>query len=366
MIDRRAGTGMALAALLASTAACSPPGGAAQDGSADTAGASAPAQRVVNVEVLETATEPFDITLVVTGEVRPDRDVTVSSEETGVIRELLVERGTRVAEGQPLARIDDRVLRAQVDQARAEAAIARETWERQRRLWEEEQIGTELAYLQARYTAERADANARMLEARLERTVISAPIDGTVEDRFVEVGTMTSPGTPVARIVDADPLRIMAGVPERYAGEIRAGTARVSFENMSLGEFTGRISFVGTAVDDQTRTFPVEVRLANTGGRVKPGLVARVYLARGQVASAVLVPRDAVLRSETGYIVYVVEDQAGTPMAQARDVVTGAGDARRVVIEAGLAAGERVIVVGQQQVAHGDVVRITGTGGGGQ
>jgi len=355
--------GAAVVALV--VAACGKGGAAQSDTGTAEQGAQVAQERVVNVEALEVGTEPFDVALVVTGEVRPDRDVTVSSEESGVIRELLVDRGSRVAAGQSIARIDDRVLRAQHEQARAEADLARETWQRQKRLWEQDQIGTELSYLQARYAAERTEANARMLEARLERTVVSAPVAGTIEDRFVEVGSMVAPGVPVARIIDADPLKVEAGVPERYAGEIRTGgPAFVSFESDALGEVAGRLDFVGGAVEEQSRTFPVEVRIPNPGGRLKPGLVARVRLSRGSLEQAVLVPRDAVLRSENGYVVYVVVEEAGRTVAHARPVTTGAGSVRRTVITDGLEPGDRVIIVGQQQVAHGDIVRVTNTVGG--
>ena len=103
------------------------------------------------------------------------------------------------------------------------ADLAKETWDRRKRLFEEDQVGSELAYLEAKYASEQATANLNVLEERLARTTIRAPIDGILDSREIEVGNMVAPGTPVARIVDNNPVKITAGVPERYAADVRTG-----------------------------------------------------------------------------------------------------------------------------------------------
>lgn len=350
------------AVVVPALAGCSSGDVVARAAAEDTSGAVAPT-RVVNVEVLSVGTESFVDAVSLTGVVEADHDIVVSSEEGGVIRELPVSKGSRVSAGQAIAKIDDRLLRAQFDQMTAEARLAEETWKRQRKLWEQDSIGSELAYLQAKYRAETAAANARAAETRLDRTTVRAPIAGVLDDRLVEVGMTVSPGSPIARVIDADPLKVTAGVPERYAGQVRTGsTADVSFDSGVRTE--GRVAFVGTAVNVDNRTFSVEVEVSNRDGALKPGMVANVRVQRGQQQDAILVPRDAVLRGEAGYIVYVVEGADGAAVARARVVRTGPGGAGRVVIEEGLSPGDRVIVVGQQQVAAGDHVRVTRGGEG--
>jgi membrane fusion protein, multidrug efflux system len=315
--------------------------------------------RVVNVEVLTVQPESHAEFISVTGTVQASRDVVIAAEESGVVREVLAERGRMVRQGQPIARLDDRLLRAQHEQAQAEAALARETWERQRRLWEDDGIGSELAYLRARYGAETAAAQERGLAARLERTVVRAPIAGMLDDRFVEVGTTVAPGSPVARIVDVATVKVMAGVPERYSADVRpGGEVTVTFDHMVGQEYRARTNYVGTALNEQNRTFPVEVAIANASGALKPGMIAKVRVGRRTLQNALLIPREAVLRAENGFVAYVVVDQAGRLAAEARVVQTGATAGGRVLIESGLLPGERVIVVGQQQVAGGDLVRI--------
>ncbi|MCK5652037.1 MAG: efflux RND transporter periplasmic adaptor subunit, partial [Gemmatimonadetes bacterium] len=191
--------------------------GAEADGAAAAQEGDTGYERIINVEVTPVAPETFVEYIRLTGTVLANQDVTLSAEEGGVIREILVEKGTRIQAGDPLFRIDDEILRAQVDQARAMANMASETWDRRKRLYEEDQVGSELMYLEARYAVEQALANLRVLEERLERTTIRAPIAGILDSRQVEIGTMVGVGTPVGRIIDHAVVKINGGVPERYA-----------------------------------------------------------------------------------------------------------------------------------------------------
>jgi len=364
VLDRRWMAGLATVALAtAGVAACG--GSEAKEPGQGGEGAGERPVRMVNVEIEEAAAVPFTDVVGIIGVVAPNRNVTVAAEEGGVIRTLYVEKGESVAAGQPIAKIDDALLQAQLRQAIADAELARETFERQRRLWEEEKIGTELAYLQAKYAAERAAANAAVLMERVDRTTIRAPIAGVLDDRMVEVGSMVSPGAPVARVVDASTLKIEGGVPERFALEVRPGArARVTFDGLDRREVEGRIAFVGAVVDERARTFPIEVSLQNPG-RVKPGMVANIGIEYRTLDSAVVVPQEAVLRAAEGYIAYVAVERGGEAVAEARPVVTGPARRGRVVIESGIEPGEAVVVVGQHQVAPGDRLRIVARRNGG-
>jgi membrane fusion protein, multidrug efflux system len=344
---------LALLALALPLAGC-----AADEASASDADGARPA-RVISVEVEEVRPAAFTEFVRVVGSVQANRDVLVAAEEGGVIRELLVEKGAYVRAGQPIARVDDAVLRAQVDQAVASARLASETWERQRRLWEEERVGTEMGYLQAMYGARTAEAGARVLRERLARTVVRAPIAGVLEDRMVEVGSMVVPGAPIARIVDASTVKVLGGVPERHAGDVSRGAEmRVVFDAMAGADHAGRVQFVGATLNESNRTFPIEVAVPNPRGVIRPGMVAHLEVARGTVREALLVPQNALLRRENGYVVYVAVARDGEQLAELRDVVPGAFHGDRIVVEEGLRGGERIVTVGQQQVSSGDRLRI--------
>ncbi|HSH75876.1 MAG TPA: efflux RND transporter periplasmic adaptor subunit, partial [Longimicrobiales bacterium] len=288
-----------------------------------------------------------------------NQDVLVAAEESGVIRELFADRGDRVAEGDPIAKIDDRVLRAQVDQARAAAELAEQTWQRRKRLWEEDQVGSELAYLEARFAAEQLAATLSGLEERLARTTVRAPFSGVLEERHVDVGATVSPGQSVGRLVDLDPIKVFAGVPERYASDIAVGAvADVVFDALGGRSFESRIRYVGATINPDSRTFPVEVELANSGRAIKPEMVANMSLTRRRVDGAIVVPQDALVRVENGYIVFVAGKRDGVDVAEMRRVELGPTRRNLVVVESGLAEGDRLIVVGQKSVAGGDRIRI--------
>ena len=319
--------------------------------------------RVLNVEVVALDPRDFSELIRLSGTVVANRDVLVSAEESGIVTAVLVEKGSHVSRGQPIARIDDRLLSSQVAQAKAQAALAGEVWTRRQRLFEEDSVGSELAYLEAKYQAQQADAALATLQRRLERTVVLAPIQGILDDRMVEVGTMVNPGTPVGRIVDLDPVKVAAGVPERYASDVSPGSrATVTIDALEEQTLAATIGFVGAAVNPSNRTFPVELSLPNPGRSLKPEMVANVEVVRRVVRDALVVPRDAVVRVEGGYSAFVVIDQGGVDTVESRSVTLGPSQGNEVVVSTGLHAGDRLVVVGQKQVAAGDRVRVVGGG----
>lgn len=338
-------------------------GGAADEGDAEAAPADEAFLRVVNVEVQPLAPTDFTQLVQVTGTVRANRDVTVSAEEAGVVREILAAEGAAVAAGDPLIRIDDRILRSQVAEAEARASLAGETWERRRRLFEEDGVGSELAYLEARYQAEQAGASLAALRERLARTTVTAPIPGILERREVEVGAMVSPGAPVARIVEIDPVRVTGGVPERYAADVKLGSeAVVSFDVLAGETYGGRVDYVGATVNPRNRTFEAELRLPNPGLAIKPEMVANIEILTGTIPGAIVVPQESLVRAEEGFVAFVVgSNGSGAEVAELREVTLGPSQRDQVVVEDGLRRGDRLIVLGQNLVVGGDRVRVVAT-----
>ena len=316
-------------------------------------------RRIINVEVVTLQTQDFRDVIRLTGTVAADREVMVSAEAGGTVAEILVDKGTAVTTGQILVRLDDDLLEAQRNDARAQAKLAEELWTRIGKLFEEDGIGTESEYLQARYTAESATARYALMEERLQRTTIRAPFDGIFDTRLVEIGSVVAPGQAVGSVVDVDPLKVTAGVPERYAADVVVGgAAGVSFSDLDVTG-TASVSYVGARVHSGNRTFPVELSLETPVAGAKPQMVADVTLQRRLISGAIVVPRQALVRTEDGYAAFVVES-ASAATAVARQVTQGPSANDRVVITAGLSAGDRIVVVGQHQVADGDLVRIVG------
>ena len=340
--------------------ACAAAQGDSEDqGAADTSVPAQPLARVVNVGVVAVQPSDFKGFIRITGEVEAFSDVTVSAEETGVITRFLLEKGKRVRRGQIIARIDNQILDAQVNEARAAASLAKEQYERQRRLWEDEQIGSEITYLQTKYQAEIQQARLKTLETRLAKTEIRSPITGVFDEQFLEAGEMAIAGASVVRIVALDRVKINGGVPERFAPSVgQNDRAVITFDILPGREFEGAIGYVGSSVDDRSRTFPIEIVIDNPDGVVKPKMVANVQLERISLADVVVVPQEVVVRIEDGYQVFVVVERDGASFATAHVVRLGPSYADRVVIEEGLEFGERLIVAGALLVDAGTRVRV--------
>lgn len=367
---KRRGAGAAvLAALLASAGAAGCGGGAEAGSSAADAenGQEGPAPvlaRVVNVEVAEVRSRTFVRAVRLTGVVQAMRDVVVSAEEAGVVRRIVRDKGRTVRRGQAIVRLDDAILSAQLRTASAQAELAQEVWERRKRLYEEDEIGSEISYLEAKSTAEQTQANLAALRERMDRTVVVAPIGGVLDERLVEVGARVSPGSPVARIVQVDSVKVLAGVPERYALDVTVGArATVAFDVLAGETFQGEIAYVGATVDPDSRTFAVELLLENPGGRIKPEMIAEITIVRDEIDDAIVVPQQALVAAEEGYVAFVVEGAGDEAEAVARRVEVLAGQGNEAVVGSGLVEGDRLVVVGQQGLTAGDRVRVVAGGG---
>ncbi len=346
--------------MLVAVAAC---GGAQGEDAAQDQAESAGYTRVVNVEVERVEPREFARIIRVTGVAQAMRDVVVSAQEEGVVRRIVRDKGQPIRAGQAILRLDDAILRAQVQTAAAQAGLADELWERRKKLYEEDGIGSEVSYLEAKYVAEQNRGNLRVLQERLARTTVTAPISGILDARIVEVGSMVSPGTPVARIVQTDSIKILAGVPERYALDLSVGAAVSAVFDILVGEIlSASITYVGMAVDPDSRTFPVELTLPNPGARIKPEMVASIAVVQEELSDAIVVPQQALVAMEEGHVVFVVEGTGEETVAVARPVRISASQGNEAVIAEGLEEGDRVVVVGQQGLTAGDRVRIVPRG----
>ncbi len=342
------------AACLALATSCSPGG----DSSAATAAGGA--VKLIDVELEALAPTTFEEYIRLTGTVQAEQDVLLSAEESGRVERFDADKGDRVRRGQALAKIDDELLRTAVAEAEAESALATEQYERQRAVWEEQRIGTEIAYLERKRRAAQSAAVLQGLRTRLERTTIRAPFDGLLEARYIDAGEMAAAGSPVVRVLDPGALKVAVGVPERFAADVRVGTrALVSFDIFPDREVPGQVRFVGHAVDPENRTFPIEIGIENSEGIIKPEMVANVRVVRQALDAVLVVPQEAMRNVESGFIAYVaVAGNDGSLVAEQRQVQLGPAYANRVVVEKGLQAGERLIVRGHRQVASGSHVRV--------
>lgn len=336
--------------------------------------APAKAERIARrVEVVEVRPRDFDEQIESTAAIAAIEDVTLAARAAGTVHSI-AERGDRVEKGQIVATLDQTLTRAAVAQANAGVAaaettykLARDTLERQRPLFEK-QIVSPIEYenlqaqvAQARAQLQQAKAARTQAWAQFEYTRVVAPFDGRVEQRFVEPGGQANPGSPMLRVVDVARVKAVAGIPERYATDIEPGApVDVQFSAYGVAPRATEVSFVGSAIDPQSRTFEIEAVLDNAERTLKPQMVARLKVVRARHPDALVVPLGAVVRDETGDGVFVVVEGEAGPMAQRRTVKLGARSGERVEVAEGLEPGDRVVTVGQSNLTQGDLVEVVG------
>lgn len=310
-------------------------------------------KRVVSVRVDTLKATRFSETISLTGTIKAVEDVLLSPEEGGVVREWKVEKGQTVQAGTVLALLSDDVVRPTYEGALAQYNTTELTYQKQKSVFEEQAV-SEWQLKTAEYARDAARSQSDVTHARLERTRLRSPISGTLEDRMVDAGEMATPGIPIARIVNSARIKLHVNIPELYSGSISLGS-RVSFSVVAYRgeEFSGRVTFVGSAISPDNRTFPVEVEMLNPGRKLKPEMIARVKIMQSEPRPALLVREEIVQNLDRDKLVVFVEE---TGIARERTVVVGGRDGAMVEIRSGLREGDRIIVSGYQLVADGQPV----------
>jgi RND family efflux transporter MFP subunit len=307
------------------------------------------------------------------GTVRAWQQLPIGAETSGVaVTELFVDEGDAVRRGQPLAQLNDRVLRAQMAQQEAAVAEARATSvEAQTNLVRAEEMrrrdATSAQNLDARKAAAAtsaarlavAEATRAETASRLAQMRILAPADGYVSARKIEIGEVVSAGQQLFEIVRDGRLELDAEVPETDLAGLQEGQlARVLTDGG--GEIEAHVRAVAPSIDSRTRLGVVHLALPADSG-LRPGMYARAEIALGD-APALVVPQSAVVWRDGRAGCFVV-DRDGRAVFRA--VQTGARVAGAVEIRSGVAAGDRVALAGAGFLEDGDRVHVADDTAGG-
>ena len=308
--------------------------------------------------------ERFEHYLQVQGDVATKQNIVLYPQFSGQLQTLHVSVGDQVKKGTLLATLDDNGMAQQLNQLMVQEALAKTTFERQEKLWNQN-IGSELQYLQAKTQYEAQRSLTQQVSQQLEKSKIVAPFDGTIDAVLAEAGTVVSAGmSPVFRLVNLSNMYLKADVAEGYLNDVVAGKkVLVNFPVLGL-EVPSMIRSVGRYINPDNRTFSIEVDLPDNKAQIKPNLTAQININDYTNDQALLVPQSVISENAAGeqYVYTTQYDQdRNQSLAEKRIVVTGKTEGDFVEILQGIQPGDTVIAEGARSVKDGQPISILKT-----
>lgn len=320
-------------------------------------------ERLPLVTTITAKADQFDHYLELQGDVKTKQNVLVYPEMAGTLYRVYVTEGQKVSKGQLLASIDDGGMGSQLAQLKTQTELAKTTFERQKRLWEQK-IGSEIQYLQAKATYEANESAVKQTQSQLGKSTIRAPFSGIVDDVIKDQGTVVAPGpgSEVFRIVNLSDMYIEVAVPENYLAGIQEGKeAKVYFPVLGDTVIT-KVRQTGNFINPSNRAFNVEIPVPNKKGNIKPNLSARVNINDYSSEQAIVIPQNIISENAEGeQYVYVADitNDSDEATINKRIVTTGKTQGNNVEILSGISDGDHLIKEGARSVKDGQKVKIS-------
>lgn len=319
---------------------------------------------VKNVPLITTLTakeEIFNHVLEIQGNVTTKNLLVITPEYNGILTNVYVKEGQRVTKGQTLAKIDDGGLSQQLAQLKIQTGLAKTTYERQKRLWEQS-IGSEIQFLQAKSNYESQNEAVNQLKQQIAKTVVKAPFTGTIDDVITEQGSVVVSGqTQLMRIVNLKDMYIETNVPERYIADVTKGK-QVEVEFPVIGKtIDTEIRQAGDFINPSNRTFKVEVAVPNADKTIKPNLTAKLKINDYTNEEAILIPQSIISENAEGeQYIYVVNEKNAEDEGIAKRVIIETGKTQGDVIEVldGIESGAEIVQEGARSVKDGQTVKV--------
>lgn len=334
-----------------------------------------PLERVTPVVVATVEHGDIPIELTGVGTVEAYNQVTAKPRIDGQITELDFTEGTSVRPGQVLAKLDDRLLAAQLQQSRAarlrdEASLADATRKLARATTlapqgyvsreDLDSLRSQVEMLKATVAADRAAVKTAQVE--LDYTVIRAPIEGITGIRLVDRGNVISTADPgIVVITQITPIAVIFSLPADELSRLPVGATRRALPVVAFSRddrtsiASGRLALTDNRIDPQTNTVRLKAIFANRRELLKPGEFVNAHLLTSIEHNALIVPSRAIQLSDHGPFVWLL--RSGSKVEQ-RSIATGATSGGFVAVTHGLAAGDRVVVAGQYGLRTGSLVAV--------
>ena len=345
------------AAVVAAVVAMAGCGGKGQGGPGGAGGFQMPP---TPVETAKVVAGPVSDAFSTVGTLEAAEQVALVSEIDGTVVRVPFREGDPIGKGGIVAQLDDESLEAEFRRAEALRDQRHATFNRVKQVVDAK-AGAPQDLDDAEAALRVADAEATLAKVRLSKTRIAAPFAGVIGPRAVSPGAFVRAGDVIAEMAQITEMKVSFSMPERYLADVdRGASVTLTTTTYPQDPFVGRVDVVDPIVDPATRNVRVIARLANPGGRLRPGMSAHVDVILSTRESALTVPAQAVVGEGNEFLVYKVQED-GTV---ARTTVTlGTRLADAVEIVSGLAEGDIVVTAGQQKLYPGAKVMPMGADG---
>lgn len=279
--------------------------------------------------------------LEVTGTIEANESVALQSEVSGLVTGIYFKEGTNVAKGSLLIKINDRDIKAQLQEALTKQTLSATNEDRAKQLLQKGAIS------QSEYDTSLADlkslqAQAQLIRAQLAKTSILAPFSGKVGLRSISSGVYITPSTVIANLVSTNPVKINFSVPEKYMGQIKLNSTITFRTDGSSHIYSGKVFAIEPGINAQTRTLQIKALAQNSNNELLPGSFAKISLALSAVDDAIMVPNEAVIPVLKGKTVFISKNGK----AKQVDVQSGTRTEENIVITTGLNIGDTVLTTG--------------------
>ena len=306
-------------------------------------------EKLTLVTAFEIKPQVFKHYISVQGNVKTRQNLDLLSEFGGKLKKIYVSEGQSVKKGKLLAEIDDAGMKDQLEQLQLQTELARTTFERTKRLWEQK-IGSEIGYLQARTSYETQKKQIAQMKDRLSKSKIYAPFSGVIDEVIANEGEMIAPGiSRIIRIVNLNSMYVVASVPESYLPNIKTGSqAAVRLPVLNQTQQT-KIRQTGNYIALSNRTFRIEAPLNNEDGMIKPNLTAKIEVNDYNNPEALLIPVRIINEDAKGQrFIYKIlpTNEEGVYLTQRVLISLGKSDGKKIEVLSGITAGDLILEEG--------------------
>lgn len=311
----------------------------------------------IPVNVLNIEAKTFDHFIEVTGNVEPVQYAYISPEGTGQIKKIFVSEGDKVQKGSILAQLNTSVIEGQIQQIKSQLDLAVITFDKQNKLWNEQHVGSEIQFLQAKAQKEGLESQLKSLNSQKEMSIIRAPFSGIIDNINAKEGELASPGMKIIELVNLNKMKVKAQISESLLPSVHKGdSVLLSFPTYENIKIKAPVYRTGNVINSSNRTFTVEIRIDNIKNQLKPFMISKLKIKDYSVPDAISIPSIVIKKDFDKEFVFTAKQSGQTTIAKKTYIQTGRSFKGNTLITKGLEEKNLLIVKGYNTVS--DEVRI--------